>query len=194
MISAEVQDYSSIAQDNVILEQPTPQRGRGRGKRRGGAGRGGRGGGASTSKRAKLEPEPEQPVQVIQQQQLHHQQQQVQQQQILEPQPSEVPADYNNVLKFTYGINAYRHWATQKNLALERGGGVDTSSTAVSRLGPGAGRMKPFKLDLLQCSADELNCALCLFVKEVHKPNGEEYAPDSIYYLCLGGCVLYLSQ
>lgn len=25
-----------------------------------------------------------------------------------------------------------------------------------------------------------------MFVKEVRKPDGEEYAPDIIYYLCLG--------
>ena len=47
-------------------------------------------------------------------------------------------------------------------------------------------RLKLFKTDLLQCTADELNYSLCLFVKEVRKPNGDEYAPDSIYYLCLG--------
>ena len=47
-------------------------------------------------------------------------------------------------------------------------------------------KLKLFKTDILQCTADELNYALCLFVKEVRKPNGEEYAVDSIYYLCLG--------
>lgn len=47
-------------------------------------------------------------------------------------------------------------------------------------------RTKPFKSDLLQLTSDELNYSLCLFVKEVRKPNGAEYAPDTIYYLCLG--------
>lgn len=47
-------------------------------------------------------------------------------------------------------------------------------------------RRKPFKCDLLQLTADELNYSLCLFVKEVRKPNGSEYAPDTIYYLVLG--------
>lgn len=47
-------------------------------------------------------------------------------------------------------------------------------------------RPKPFKPDLLQLTPDELNYSLCLFVKEVRKPNGAEYAPDTIYYLCLG--------
>lgn len=47
-------------------------------------------------------------------------------------------------------------------------------------------KIKLFKTDLLQLTADELNYSLCLFVKEVRKPNGTEYAPDTIYYLCLG--------
>ena len=47
-------------------------------------------------------------------------------------------------------------------------------------------RLKLIKTDILACTADELNVQLCQFVKEVRKPNGEEYAPDSIYYLCLG--------
>lgn len=47
-------------------------------------------------------------------------------------------------------------------------------------------KVKLFKTDILQLTADELNYSLCLFVKEVRKPNGTEYAPDTIYYLCLG--------
>ncbi len=47
-------------------------------------------------------------------------------------------------------------------------------------------RRKPFKSEILQLTADELNYSLCLFVKEVRKPNGSEYAPDTIYYLVLG--------
>lgn len=47
-------------------------------------------------------------------------------------------------------------------------------------------RRKLFKNELLQLTADELNYSLCLFVKEVRKPNGSEYAPDTIYYLVLG--------
>ena len=46
--------------------------------------------------------------------------------------------------------------------------------------------MKPFETDILKLRADELNYTLCLFVKEVKKPNGEVYAPDSILYLTLG--------
>lgn len=32
----------------------------------------------------------------------------------------------------------------------------------------------------------ELNYGLAHFVNEIRRPNGESYAPDSIYYLCLG--------
>lgn len=53
-------------------------------------------------------------------------------------------------------------------------------------------KMKLFKTDLLQLTADELNYSLCLFVKEVRKPNGAEYAPDTIYYLCLGKIIIFV--
>lgn len=74
-------------------------------------------------------------------------------------------------LQYTYGVNAWKQWVMQKNAELEK-----TNSKKV----------KPFKTEILQLTADELNFALCLFVKEVRKPNGGEYAPDTIYYLVLG--------
>lgn len=46
--------------------------------------------------------------------------------------------------------------------------------------------MKTFETDILKLRADELNYTLCMFVKEVKKPNGDCYAPDSILYLTLG--------
>ncbi|XP_052241686.1 uncharacterized protein LOC127851818 isoform X3 [Dreissena polymorpha] len=85
------------------------------------------------------------------------------------------PPDMNFHLKYTYGVNAFKHWVLQKNAQLEQ-----TSKTGYGKT------LKTFKSDILQCTADELNYSLCLFVKEVRKPNGEEYAVDSIYYLCLG--------
>ncbi len=33
---------------------------------------------------------------------------------------------------------------------------------------------------------DELNILLADFVHEIRKPSGEIYAPESVYYLCLG--------
>ncbi|XP_003701550.2 zinc finger protein without children [Megachile rotundata] len=86
--------------------------------------------------------------------------------------PIEKP-DANMALKYTFGVNAWRQWVVTKNAELEK------QSTPLRK-------MKLFKTDLLQLTADELNYSLCLFVKEVRKPNGAEYAPDTIYYLCLG--------
>ncbi|XP_017876880.1 zinc finger MYM-type protein 3 isoform X2 [Ceratina calcarata] len=86
--------------------------------------------------------------------------------------PMEKP-DANMALKYTFGVNAWRQWIVAKNAELEK------QSTPTRKI-------KLFKTDLLQLTADELNYLLCLFVKEVRKPNGAEYAPDTIYYLCLG--------
>ncbi|KAG6451473.1 hypothetical protein O3G_MSEX007169 [Manduca sexta] len=71
---------------------------------------------------------------------------------------------------YTFGVNAWKQWVMTKNAEIEK------SSI----------RRKPFKSEILQLTADELNYSLCLFVKEVRKPNGSEYAPDTIYYLVLG--------
>lgn len=92
---------------------------------------------------------------------------------VMIPEPPREPvekADANMCLKFTFGVNAWKQWVMTKNADLEK------SSI----------RRKPFKSELLQLTADELNYSLCLFVKEVRKPNGSEYAPDTIYYLVLG--------
>lgn len=107
---------------------------------------------------------PNEPEQLQQQQQ---QQQPPPQQQL--QQPLEKP-DANMCLKYTFGVNAWKQWVVTKNADMEK------SSV----------RRRPFKTELLQMTADELNYSLCLFVKEVRKPNGTEYAPDTIYYLVLG--------
>ncbi|XP_055387777.1 zinc finger MYM-type protein 3 isoform X1 [Condylostylus longicornis] len=83
--------------------------------------------------------------------------------------PVEKP-DANMCLKYTFGVNAWKQWVMTKNAELEKS----------------PVRRKPFKSELMQMTADELNYSLCLFVKEVRKPNGTEYAPDTIYYLVLG--------
>jgi len=87
-------------------------------------------------------------------------------------QPKERP-DANNHLKFTYGVNAWKHWVVGKNAELEK-------QRAQGKY------MKTFETDILKLRADELNFTLCMFVKEVKKPNGESYAADSIFYLVLG--------
>jgi hypothetical protein len=40
--------------------------------------------------------------------------------------------------------------------------------------------------DLLKLKNDQLNLVLARFLHEVRKPTGEVYAPESLYYLCLG--------
>ena len=142
--------FSTIDQDSELLTQQraTPaKRGRKRRSR------------SSTGSRSKRTRPEEQP--------------QMQEETVQDVGPPQPPPDENMVLKYTYGVNAWKHWVLQKNSALEK-------------VSAPRGKLKVFKTDLLQCTADELNYSLCLFVKEVRKPNGEEYAPDSIYYLCLG--------
>ncbi|XP_067013358.2 zinc finger MYM-type protein 3 [Anabrus simplex] len=81
--------------------------------------------------------------------------------------------DANMCLKYTFGVNAWKQWVMTKNAELEKAASNNR-------------KLKLFKPEILQLTADELNYSLCLFVKEVRKPNGSEYAPDTIYYLCLG--------
>lgn len=80
--------------------------------------------------------------------------------------------------QYTFGVNAWRQWVVQKNQELEK------AATGGGTRKPNA--LKLFKPEILQLTADELNFSLCLFVQEVRKPNGTQYAPDTIYYLCLG--------
>ncbi|TRY76975.1 hypothetical protein TCAL_11562 [Tigriopus californicus] len=88
-------------------------------------------------------------------------------------QPPKERPDAKHHLKFTYGVNAWKHWVVQKNAELEK-------ARAQGKY------MKTFETDILKLRADELNYTLCMFVKEVKKPNGDGYAPDSILYLTLG--------
>jgi len=89
------------------------------------------------------------------------------------PQPPKERPDAKNHLKFTYGVNAWRRWVVGKNAELEKARSQGKY-------------IKPFETDILKLRADELNYTLCMFVKEVKKPNGEPYASDSIFYLTLG--------
>lgn len=90
---------------------------------------------------------------------------------------STVKPDANMCLKYTLGVTAWRQWASMKSIQFEKTLSSNVCSVKKTNI---------FKLDLLQLTASELNFSLCLFVKEVRKPNGSEYAPDTIYYLCLG--------
>nr|VZI02265.1 unnamed protein product [Spirometra erinaceieuropaei] len=75
-------------------------------------------------------------------------------------------SDANYHLKFSYGINAWRHWVNH-NMA-------------------GGRQQRSLCTELLDVPDDELNLALSRFVHEVRKPNNETYVADSIFYLCLG--------
>ncbi|XP_008119971.1 zinc finger MYM-type protein 3 isoform X1 [Anolis carolinensis] len=81
------------------------------------------------------------------------------------------------VLNYSYGVNAWKSWVQAKYA------GGETSKGDELRFGPKPMRIKE---DILACTAAELNYGLAQFVKEITRPNGERYEPDSIYYLCLG--------
>ncbi|XP_053312419.1 zinc finger MYM-type protein 2 [Spea bombifrons] len=79
--------------------------------------------------------------------------------------------------KYSYGINAWKHWTNTQAITRDDLPEVhEPSSTTSVKL----------KEDLLTHTPGELNSLLSRFVKEIRRPNGESYAPDSIYYLCLG--------
>ncbi|XP_035038448.2 LOW QUALITY PROTEIN: zinc finger MYM-type protein 4 [Hippoglossus stenolepis] len=77
-------------------------------------------------------------------------------------------------LNSEYGLDAWKRWIqwrqTQPNVEKPRIGS----------------RPIELKEDLLRCTTAELSYGLCCFITEVKRPNGEQYSPDSIFYLCLG--------
>uniref|UniRef100_A0A8C6UH13 Zinc finger, MYM-type 2 n=1 Tax=Neogobius melanostomus TaxID=47308 RepID=A0A8C6UH13_9GOBI len=81
-------------------------------------------------------------------------------------------------LKSCYGLNAWRRWALS---SANQSPDTKDSSTP----GSSSGLVRRACWGLLVTLA-LLNQALCSFVREVCRPNGERYSPDSILYLCLG--------
>nr|CAH7752589.1 unnamed protein product [Callosobruchus chinensis] len=90
----------------------------------------------------------------------------------LQVDPTSLPFTLNQEMRldYTLGINAWKQWV-MKNSSIS----------------------KKFKTEILEMTPEELGTALCLFVKELRKPNGDDYAPDTLYYLCLG-IQYYLGQ
>ncbi|MBN3312375.1 ZMYM4 protein, partial [Atractosteus spatula] len=84
------------------------------------------------------------------------------------------PAEPKHALRHMYGVNAWRSWVQWRNAQ------ADTEQPRF-----GTRLMKP-KQDVLACSSAELSYGLCHFIKEVRRPGGDRYTPDSIFYLCLG--------
>ncbi|XP_067862559.1 zinc finger MYM-type protein 4 isoform X1 [Heptranchias perlo] len=84
-------------------------------------------------------------------------------------------SDVGLFLKYMYGVKAWKRWVQFRN---EKG-----DPTEELRFGS-----RPMKLkeDILSCTAAELSYGLCQFIRDVRRPNGEKYEPDSIFYLCLG--------
>ncbi|XP_025967895.1 zinc finger MYM-type protein 2 isoform X3 [Dromaius novaehollandiae] len=78
--------------------------------------------------------------------------------------------------KYTYGVNAWKHWVKSRHLDEDLPELEELKSTKSVKL----------KEDLLSHTSAELSYGLAHFVNEIRRPNGENYAPDSIYYLCLG--------
>ena len=82
--------------------------------------------------------------------------------------------DSNLHLKFAYGLNAWRHWVRTQGLVEEAAGEATIPKS------------HKLSLDPLNLDSVQLAHYLPRFVTQVRKPNGESYAPDSVYYLCLG--------
>ncbi|XP_025890834.1 zinc finger MYM-type protein 2 isoform X3 [Nothoprocta perdicaria] len=78
--------------------------------------------------------------------------------------------------KYTYGVNAWKHWVKSRRSDEDLPELEELKSTKSVKL----------KEDLLSHTSAELSYGLAHFVNEIRRPNGENYAPDSIYYLCLG--------
>ncbi|CAF1459040.1 unnamed protein product, partial [Adineta ricciae] len=78
-------------------------------------------------------------------------------------------------LKWTYGVEAFQQWCAQRNRsALSSSSSIPTSKNLI-------------KSDLLSyTNADELQHILSIFITETRRPTGNEYLPESIFYLCLG--------
>uniref|UniRef100_H3B504 Zinc finger MYM-type containing 4 n=1 Tax=Latimeria chalumnae TaxID=7897 RepID=H3B504_LATCH len=109
-------------------------------------------------------------------------------------------------LKYMYGVNAWKSWVHWKNSQgdheeLKFGATYQsdkqtkkvllspTSRAVLHQTAFAKGchltRSVKLKEDLLSCTSAELSYGLCQFIREVRRPNGEEYKPDSIFYLCL---------
>uniref|UniRef100_A0A1A7YL86 TRASH domain-containing protein n=1 Tax=Iconisemion striatum TaxID=60296 RepID=A0A1A7YL86_9TELE len=77
-------------------------------------------------------------------------------------------AQVTSKMNHLYGVKAWRSWVQQRNKDPQESSRVD------------------IKEDILQCDSAELSFALSHFIREVRRPNGDTYNPDSIFYLCLG--------
>lgn len=91
-------------------------------------------------------------------------------------------ADSSFPLNSRYGLNAWRRWAMSAAASQPSQSAASESSESEGNENQKQVRLKG---SLLSLSPAELNQSLSSFIKEVRRPNGERYAPDSILYLCL---------
>ena len=108
------------------------------------------------------------------QQQQQQQQQDQQQKNFMQNDSTQMSSqmqasDQEGSFKWVYGVNLFNTWFGNKITQLKQ-------NTTTQRLPD----------DLLKLKNDELNLLLADFVHEIRKPSGEIYAPESVYYLCLG--------
>ena len=73
--------------------------------------------------------------------------------------------------KWYFGVRIFNSWLLNKMEALKL-----ANPNALHRLPD----------ELLKLKNEELNNYLAEFVQDIRKPTGESYAPESVYYLCLG--------
>lgn len=71
------------------------------------------------------------------------------------------------------GLNVWKQWLSILNMKIKKSARLENK------------KPKLFSTNILNLTISELNYLLCKFVKEIRQPNGAEYAPDSIYHLCL---------
>ncbi|KAK9498311.1 hypothetical protein O3M35_002973 [Rhynocoris fuscipes] len=90
--------------------------------------------------------------------------------------------DEHMKLKYTLGINAWKYFANNYNESLKKQCEDDDNGTAAAI----NINKKLLKTDLLEMRHEELNEALTLLMSEGKLPNGENYSPDTKYYLALG--------
>lgn len=78
-------------------------------------------------------------------------------------------------LKYSYAMHVWKYWTELKN------------SENSKRAGMPKGRVQFFfQSDPLKSSAEQLAGSLAYFVRDVRKVDASKFAPDSIFFLCLG--------
>jgi zinc finger MYM-type protein 2/3/4 len=101
--------------------------------------------------------------------------------QIIQQQQLQVqPADQEGSFKWFFGVKVFNTWLTAKIDQLKLS--LPSSNKNLVLLS----QTNRLPNDLVKLKNDELNYLLTDFIQEVRKPAGELYAPESLYYLCLG--------